>query len=192
MSNGTTENEFIDVIEDLGLDDPSIEPWDGEGGNWQPIAAGDYVLSVKDVKKHISKENKPSLNVTFEVAQEGDAFGREIRHNYYSLDKTSKGFGRLVQLIRALGVQTLPGGGLSIESMKGLMCIGEVYIENSTYWSPKKNAQVEGQNNRVKNERTYDPAPKQPAKPAQGQAAKPAGNAQASTQKRAAVGQVSK
>lgn len=187
MSN--TESEFTDVIEDLGLDDPNQEPWDGEGGSWEPIPEGDYVLAVKDAKKHTSKEGKPSINVTFEVAQEGESFGKEIRHNYYSLDKNSKGFGRLIQLVRALGVPPLPGGGLSIESMKGLMCIGQVYIENATYFSSKKNATVEGQNNRVKNERVYDPAPAkpatEPAKPAQ-TAAKPNG---AAAKTRTAVGQ---
>lgn len=171
MSNEANENEFIDVIEDLGLDDPNLESWDGEGGNWQPIPPGEYVLSVKDAAKHTSKEGKPSVKITFEVASDGESIGKEIRHNYYSLDKSGKGFGRLVALVRALGVPTLPGGGLSIESMKGLLCIAEVYIEESEYFSPKKNGLVKGSNNRVKNEQPYNPEPvkqaTQPAKPVQ-------------------------
>src|SRR6185503_10044973 len=97
-------NDFIDVVEDLGLDDPNLGAWDGQ--TWSPVPAGEYVLAVKEARRAQSKKGDPYVVITFEVASEGEAYTREIRHQWYALDKKSQGFGRLVQLVRALGVQT--------------------------------------------------------------------------------------
>lgn len=92
-------NEAADLPEiDIDLSGEDVRAWGGESGPKLPI--GKYTMDVVSAVQKPSKQNQPTIEVTFKVADEGEHNGVELTKKY-SLQQ--KALGRIKSLMMACG-----------------------------------------------------------------------------------------
>ncbi|UCC74936.1 MAG: DUF669 domain-containing protein [Gemmatimonadota bacterium] len=123
-----SDNNFSDYIDWMGVNDPELEPHDGERKMVEP---GEYDFEITEVKQDQSRAGKPTLIVTASVLS-GAAKGRTIR-NWYSLVGDNEFARRRIKaLIQATGVPVDGRGAFSAQAFVGCKFHGKVIEDTFT------------------------------------------------------------